>query len=92
MNKNILVPLTKEQITKIKKKFGIDCDHIEVDANKLPNIVKYISPKICIDFDDKQEALIQKAFPDKECDFAVITRGDFTPVTKYLSPRGVKPK
>jgi hypothetical protein len=88
----ILIPLNEEQIKKIKQKLNIDCDHIELDANKLPNIVRYVSPGICIDFDDKQEAVIQKAFPNKECDFAVFHRDEFTPVTKYMPPPGVKAK
>jgi hypothetical protein len=87
MNKGkILVPLTEAQRGKIKKKFRINCDHIEIEREQLPNIVKYISPQICIDFDDAQEAIIQKAFPDKECDYMLVTKSNFsTFVMKYYA-------
>ena len=82
--------MNKAQIEKIRKKFPDayrpECNAIEVDPEDLLNIVKYISPQICIDFDDEQEAIIRKVFPRKECDFAIIDSSELLGIMRYLSP------
>jgi hypothetical protein len=87
-NEKILIPLNKAQREKIKKKLNRDCDYIEVDRNELPNAVKYVASPVCISFDDKQEDILHKAFPDKECDYMLVTKADL-PVfaMRYMPPR-----
>jgi hypothetical protein len=78
------------QLAKIKKKFPDQyregCNAIEVDVDDLINMVKYLSPQVCIDFDDEQEQVIQDVFPGKECDFAVIDSSELVGIMRYLSP------
>jgi hypothetical protein len=87
MAKKIVIPLNQVQKEKIKKKFGRVCDNIEVDKDDLINLIKYMPPKICIDFDEKQEQVIKKNFPDNECDFALIDISNLGTIVRYMSPR-----
>ncbi len=86
MAEKIVIPLNQLQKAKIKEKFGRVCDTIEVDKTDLINLIRYMSPQICIDFDEKQEQIIKKAFPDKECDFAIIDKNDLGNMIKYMPP------
>lgn len=86
MARKIVIPLNAAQKRKIKKKLGRVCNTIRVDAEDLIRIVRYLSPQVCIDFDEKQEEVIKKAFPDMECDFAVIDKSDLGGMVKYMPP------
>ena len=81
------IPLNEEQKAKIKQKFGMVCDYLEVDEYQLINVTKYMpGPTICIDFDEKQEKIVETAFPGKQCDFAVINTKDLPMVMRYMPP------
>ncbi len=86
MARKIVIPLTAAQKAKIKRKLGKVCNTIEVDKEDLINMVRYLSPQICIDFDAKQEEVVKKAFPGKECDFAIIDVSDLGGMVKYMPP------
>ena len=92
MSELIVITLNDMQKAKIKKKLGKVCDTIEVDREQLENATKYMGPQICIDFDDEQEAIIKKAFPEKECDFAVFNGLAFPGGVRYMAPPGIKPE
>ncbi len=91
MAKKIVLRLNESQKAKIKKKFKRVCDTLEVDESQLANITKYISPKICLDFDDAQEKIVQEVFPEKECDFAMIDISDLGAVILYMPPKAINP-
>ncbi len=87
MGKTISIPLNRAQMKKIQRKLGRVCHTIEVDSDDLLNLIRYQGPQI-IDFDEVQEKIIKQEFPDKECDFAVIDRGDLATIVKYMGPVG----
>jgi hypothetical protein len=91
MADKVVIRLNPSQKAKIEKKLGRVCDTLEVDKDDLINMVRYVSPQICIDFDDAQEKVVQKAFPGKECDFAIIDKSDLGGIVKYMPPPGSPP-
>jgi hypothetical protein len=86
MAERITIHLNPLQKVKIRRKLGRVCDTIEVDSGDLINMIKYQGPEICIDFDEEQEKLVKKAFPDKNCDFALIDKKDLGGIMKYMPP------
>jgi len=73
------------------RKLGMPCDAIVVDRDALIDMVKYQSPRICIDFDEEQEKLIKEFFPEKECDFAIFHRARVPKIIILYMPPGPVP-
>jgi hypothetical protein len=86
MEEPIRVELNQAQKEKIKKVLGRDCDTLEIRKDQLIDVVKYMGPSICIDFDEAQEKLIHEHFPKKECDFAIINRSALGLMVRYMPP------
>ncbi len=88
MAEKIVLKLNKNQLDGIKKAFGGVCDTIEIDKDQLTHVLLYMPAPVLMDFDDNQQQLLNRAVPNKKCNYIVIDGNQLCNVLRYMPPRG----
>jgi hypothetical protein len=88
MAEKISIQLNKGQQAAIKKAMGNTCEKLEFNKEDLINRLLYMPGPFMIDFDDQQAQVLQKAFPGKKCNYAIIDGNDLCNVLRYMPPPG----
>lgn len=88
MAEKIVLKLNKNQLTGLKKNLGGTCDTIEIDREQLTHVLLYMPAPVLMDFDDKQQEVLNKAVPGKKCNYIIIDGNHLCNVLRYMPPHG----
>jgi hypothetical protein len=86
MAEKISIQLNKGQQAAIKKAMGSSCEKLEFNKEDLVNRLLYMPAPVMIDFDDQQKQALQKAFPGKKCNYAILDGNELCNVLRYMPP------